>query len=195
MMLSMSVASMSWDPSQSFDALLDDYCRSGFGAGAAQMKKYYTLVETEVVPASAGGRGQFPKISPAAIERMRALLVEAGKATSSEPGAHRRIGFVRTGFEFTAISAEVHRLKEAALEGKDVDLPAAHALLEKRYQMMRAMFERQPVAVNVAFVAANDRALNDALKWKGPSAAVKAGSFTLPPSEDYLNEDQSALRK
>ena len=61
--------------------------------------------------------------------------------------------------------------------------------------MMRAMFERQPQAVNVAFVAANDRALNAALKWPGPSNAAKGGKFTLPPGDDYLNEDQSAIRK
>lgn len=190
-----TAARMSWDPSQSFDSLLEDYCRSGFGAGAQAMKKYFTLVETEVVPVTAGGRGQFPKITPAAIEKMRALLLEAGKATANDPASHRRVAFIRTGFEFTAISAEVHRLKEATLEGKEIDLPAAHALLEKRWQMMRAMFERQPLAVNVAFVAANDRALNDALKWKGPSATAKAGTFALPPGEDYLNEDQSAIRK
>src|SRR5262249_20750084 len=87
-------ARMSWDPSQSFDPLLDDYCHSGFVAGAEAMKKYYALVDTDVVPVVSGGRGQFPKITPESIEKMRTLLVEAGKATANDPAAHRRVAFV-----------------------------------------------------------------------------------------------------
>ncbi len=76
-----------------------------------------------------------------------------------------------------------------------MDLPAAHALLERRWQMMRALFDQQPLAVNVAVVAANDRTLNEPLKWKGPTATAKAGKFQLPAGDDWLNEDQSATRK
>jgi hypothetical protein len=190
-----TAARMSWDPSQSFDSLLDGYCRAGFGAGAEQVKQYFTLVETEVVPVVINGRGQFPKISATALEKMRSLLVDAAKATANDPAARRRVDFVRAGFEFTAISAEANRLKDAALKGEPVDLAAAHALLERRWQMMRALFQRQPLAVNVAVVAANDRTLIDPLKWKGPSTAGKTGRFALPADDDWLNEDQSATRK
>jgi len=60
---------------------------------------------------------------------------------------------------------------------------------------MQALFEHQPLAVNVAVVAANDRTLYEPLKWKGPSEAAKAGKFVLPAEDDWLNEDQSATRK
>lgn len=186
---------VSWDPSQSFDALLDDYCRSGFGAGADQLKQYYTLIDAEIVPVVVSNRSQFPRITPQTVERMRALLVDAGKATANDSESHRRVAFVRAGFEFSAISAEAHRLKDAVQMGETVDLAAAHALLERRWQMMRALFEQQPLAVNVAVVAANDRALYDPLKWPGPSAAGKSGKFKLPADDDWLNEDQSATRK
>lgn len=188
-------ARMSWDPAQSFDALLADYCRTGFGAGAEQMQQFYTLIDTGIVSVVVSNRSQFPRIEPDTIEKMRALLVAAGKATASDPESHRRVAFVRAGFEFTAISAEAHRLKDAVLKGETVDLPAAHALLERRWQMMRALFEQQPLAVNVAVVAANDRPLYDSLQWKGPSAAGKSGKFALPAGDDWLNEDQSATRK
>lgn len=193
-------ARMSWDPHQTYDALLDDYCRSGFGSGADYVKQYFAKVDAEIVPVVVNGRGQFPKITPQTLDQMRALLVAAGKATAGEPENHRRVDFLRAGFEFTAISAEAHRLKDAVVStvqqgGETVDLAAAQAVLERRWQMMRALFERQPLAVNVVVVAANDRALIDPLKWKGPSDATKATKFLLPADDDYLNEDQSATRK
>lgn len=193
-------ARMSWDPMQSYDALLDDYCRSGFGAGAEQVKEYFQLVDKEIVPVVVNGRGQFPKITQQTLDQMRALLVAAGKATANDPETHRRVDFLRAGFEFTAISAEAHRLKDAVVSsaekgGETTDLAAAQAVLERRWQMMRALFDRQPLAVNVAVVAANDRPLIDPLKWKGPSEATKARKFLLPADDDYLNEDQSATRK
>lgn len=188
-------ARVSWDPSLSYDALLDDYCQSGFGAAAGPLKQYFTLIDSEIVPVVVANRSQFPKLTPQTIERMRAQLVAAGKATANNPEAHRRVAFVRAGFEFTAISAEAYRLKNAVLNGEKVDLPTAHALLERRWQMMRALFEQQPLAVNVAVVAANERPLYDPLKWAGPSAAAKGGKFTLPADDDWLNEDQSATRK
>src|SRR5262249_42936696 len=43
-------ARLSWDPSQTYDALLDDYCRAGFGAGAEHLKQFYQLVDREIVP-------------------------------------------------------------------------------------------------------------------------------------------------
>src|SRR5262249_23694555 len=72
-------ARLSWDPSQDFDALVDDYCRSGFGAGAEHVKKYFALIESGVTPLVVNNRGQFPKIAPATIDAMRAQLVAAAK--------------------------------------------------------------------------------------------------------------------
>ncbi len=188
-------ARLSWDPQQSYDALLDDYCRSGFGAGAEQVKEFFKRVDAEITPVVVAGRGQFPKITPQTLDQMRTLLVAAGKATANDPEAHRRVDFLRAGFEFTAISAEAHRLKNAVANGETIDLAAAQSLLERRWQMMRALFDRQPLAVNVAVVAANDRLLIEPLKWRGPSDATKAAKFLLPAGDDYLNEDQSATRK
>jgi len=127
-----TAARISWDPSLSFDSLLDDYCRSGFGAGAEQVKQYFTLVDTEVVPVVINNRGQFPRITPQTIDRMRSLLIAAAQATTADLDSRRRVDFLRAGFEFTALSAEAHRFKDAALNGETVDLPAAHAVLQRR---------------------------------------------------------------
>ena len=43
------MAKLSWNPKQDYDALLSDYCQSGFGAGAEQVRQYFLLAEKGVV--------------------------------------------------------------------------------------------------------------------------------------------------
>jgi hypothetical protein len=190
-----TAARLSWDPSQDFDALLDDYCRTGFGAGAEPVKKYFLLAEKGVVPVAIGNRGQFPKIAPETIDELRQLLVAAAKATENDAPSHRRVAFLRGGLEFTALNAEAHRMADATASGAAPDAKAAGNVMERRWLLMRALVRQQPLAVNVGTVAANDEPLNRALNWKGPSEAGKAGKLQLPGGDNWLNEDQSATRK
>jgi hypothetical protein len=190
-----SAARLDWNPALSFDEILDDYCRSGFGAGAEEVKKYFLRGEQGVVPVVVGGRGQFPQITSETIAALRASLVAAAKATEKDPPSHRRVAFLRTGLEFTAASAEAQHLREAIANGGTLDPAAASAAMERRWQLMRAILKNQPLAVNVGVVAANEGPLASALRWKGPSEAVKAGKFQLPAGDDWLNGDQSATRR
>jgi hypothetical protein len=105
------------------------------------------------------------------------------------------VAFLRAGLEFTALNAEAHRLADAATAGTAPDPNTASTVLEHRWQLMRALLQQQPLAVNVGAVAAYDEPLNQALKWKGPSEAGKTGRFLLPAGDNWLNEDQSATRK
>lgn len=187
-------ARVTWNPSLTFDTVLDDYCTSGFGTGAEHIKKYWRLADSGIEIRKIGRRGQFPLIAPETLEAMRAALIAASKATASEVGAHQRVDFLRAGFEFTAISAEAHRLKEAAESGTKLDSATVTAVMERRWQIMRAILKSHPLAVNVALVAANDAPLNAALGWKGPSALAREGRLTLPMDDDWLNSDQSEKR-
>lgn len=187
-----AAARLSWDPSKSFDSLLDDYCKTGFGAGAEQVKKYWLLAEKGVVPRVDAGRGLFPGIPRETIAELRALLVSAARATEKDPASQQRVAFLRAGLEFTALSAEAHALAEAATPP---DAKAIDAVMQRRWQLMRALFQQQPLAVNVGIVSANDEPLLRALKWSGPSDAVKGGKFLLPTDDNWLNGDQSATRK
>jgi hypothetical protein len=171
--------------------LLDDYCQTGFGAGADAVKQYFLLAEKSVVPVVIAGRGQFPTIAPEAIAELRTLLRAASKATESDAPSHRRVAFLRAGLEFTALNAEAHRLADTA----PVDAKAAGDVMERRSQLMRALLRQQPLAVNVGTVAAADEPLNRALNWKGPTEAGKTGQLQLPAGDNWLNEDQSATRK
>lgn len=190
-----TAARLSWDPAQDFDALLEDYCRTGFGAGAESVKQYFRRIERDVVP-DAGPRGLgFPQIAPESLASLRELLVAAARATAADAASGRRVAFLRAGLEFTAISAEAHRLARVADAGGAVDPQAASGLLERRWQLMRMLLQEHPLAVNVAVVAAADGPLNRALRWAGPSAAMKSGQLPLPSVDHWLNEDQTELRR
>lgn len=187
-----TAARVTWNPSLTFETVLDDYCRSGFGAGAEQVKKYWLLADTgvELRPK------MFPLIKPETLDAMRATLIAAAKATASDPASNHRVSFLRAGLEFTAITAEAHRLKETAeATGTKPDAAKVSAVMEHRWQLMRAIFQTHPLAVNVALVAANDAPLNSALGWKGPGALAKSNKLHLPTDDNWLNEDQSATRK
>ncbi len=187
-----AMARLIWNPAQDFDALLDDYCKSGFGAGAEQVKSYFLLAEKGVVLVA--GKGSFPQITQETIDGLRASLVAAAKATENDEPSHRRVAFLRAGLEFTAVSAEAHRLADAIEDGKKADVQAVNAVMERRWQIMRAILKNHPLAVNVGVVAAADVVLNGRLGWKGPSDAAKTGKLQLQPGDDWLNGDQSATR-
>ena len=188
-----AMARLSWNPAQTFDALLDDYCKTGFGAGAEFVRKYFLLAEKGVVLGV--GKGVLPQVSPETISELRASLVAAANATEKDAPSHRRVAFLRAGLEFTAASAEAHRLAAAMDGGTKVDAQTVNAVMERRWQIMRAILKNHPLAVNVGVVAAADIVLNRSLGWKGPSDAAKSGKLQLQPGDDWLNEDQSATRK
>ncbi|WP_395744663.1 DUF4838 domain-containing protein [Prosthecobacter sp.] len=187
------MAKLSWDPKQDFDAVLDDYCKTGFGAGAEHVRQYFLLAEKGIVLTP--GKRVFPKISPETMDALRAHLVAAAKATESDAASHRRVAFLRAGLEFTAASWEAHRLADAADSGAKPDPKIVNEVMDRRWQMMRGLLQNHPLAVNVGVVSAADGAWTRSLLWKGPTEGAKAGRLVLKPEDDWLNGDQSATRK
>jgi len=184
-----TIARLTWNPSLDYDAVVDDYCRTGFGAGAEDVKRYWQLAETGVVLGAV--KGAFPQVTVETINQLRASLIAAAKATEKDAPSHRRVAFLRVGLEFTALSVAAHRLAEA----EKIDEKAANETLERRWQLMRAIMQNYPLAVNVGVVAGNDEPWSRTLHWKGPSDAAKIGKFPVRAEDDWLNGDQSATRK
>lgn len=187
------MAKLSWNPKQDFDALLDDYCKTGFGDGAEHVRQYFLLAEKGVVLTP--GKPVFPQITSETMNALRAHLVAAAKASENDSAAHRRVAFLRAGMEFTAMSAEGHRLADQADTDTKPDASTVSAVMDRRWQLMRGLLQNQPLAVNVGVVAAADAVWTRSLDWKGPSDTAKAGRLQLNPDDDWLNGDQSATRK
>ena len=59
------------------------------------------------------------------------------------------MAFLRAGLEFTALNTEAHRLAQAAESGSTPDAKTAGDVMEHRWQLMRALLQQQPLAVNV----------------------------------------------
>ena len=125
---------------------------------------------------------------------LRASLIAAAKATENDAPSYRRVAFLCARLEFTPLSAEAQRLADAIDGGAKADTQAVNALMERRWQMMRAILKSHPLAVNVRVIATADLVLNRTLGWKGPSDAAKSGKLQLQLGDDWLNEDQSATR-
>jgi hypothetical protein len=181
-------ARTSWNPHLGYDAILDDYCHAGFGAGAASIRRYFQGAEdlNGTPPA---------QIAPAAIAEMGTLLDAAARAVGEDKVVRRRIDFLRKGLEFTALSAEAYRLRDDAAANRPVDKTAAGRLLDRRWLLMRSLFRNTPLAVNVAVVAGHEGSTWQPLAWNGPGDnARKLSQSGAAAEERWLYEDQSQLR-
>ena len=162
------LARLLWDPRQDAGALIDDYCRSGFGPAASPVREYFARVEqaTDSIAASSGGSPRDVDVTasytPQRIAELRGLLDQAGNMASNNPAIEARLRFLRHGLDFTDLQAQAYRLLRA--DGKP-DRLVARQVLDKDYWLMREIFENDPLAVNVAYVAWGGGGLWKRLGW------------------------------
>jgi hypothetical protein len=159
------LARVLWDPKQDVDAIIDDYCKSGFGPAAAPIKRYFARIEalTDKIATdnSAGTRTKELDVSapytPAVCTELEAILAEADKAAAGDDVVRKRIDFLRTGIKFTRLQNVAHHLIEGHDEG-GVPLTADQQkelmqVQQEKWLMMRHIARERPLAVNVANVA------------------------------------------
>ena len=63
------VAKLHWDPSQNVDAIIDDYCQSGFGPAAKSMRLYYEKLEGNFTASAAAHQSEFSMLHRRCLER------------------------------------------------------------------------------------------------------------------------------
>ena len=97
-----------WDSSLSFDQVLDDYCTSGFGAAAGEIRKYTTAFleaweRTDVDTAMRDGPVELLAVAlydPPWLVRAAGVLDEAVRAAGDDAALLARIAFLREGLAF-----------------------------------------------------------------------------------------------
>jgi len=113
------LAKLLWDPSQDVDALIADYCNTGFGPASPSIQKYFSLLETltDEVAKSAGEnardedainpnsvRGVLSLIAktytPEKLTQLQTLLDDAKKQAADNPAALRRVQFLEQGIRY-----------------------------------------------------------------------------------------------
>lgn len=163
------LANLLWDPSTPVDALVDDFCQKGFGAGADDMKAFYRynedltnayaqrggesikVLEDLTLSDSGTWRHKFLRVfTPAAFDKLESYLAAARSKVAEDSPERRRIDFVAAGIGFTRRNAEFWMkyyktpAKERKNLRKDID-----ALVKYWVEF----FNRYPYAINVPSMA------------------------------------------
>ena len=170
-------ARLHWNPDLDVNAEIDDYCRSGFGAGAEFVKRYFGRLEqlTNEIAASDPPLHPTAPFTPEVIKELRSLLDEADRSianTKSNPKVTKRLVFLRRGLDYAEIhSAGYHLLAELKTNGGKLtpDLRArATEVLNRNFEMSRDIFYQDFFAVHVSRVAWGGWGYFGRLGWKPP---------------------------
>ena len=189
------LARLHWNPELDVDAVIDDYCRSGFGPGWEHVRHYFTRLEEitdriaegnvlEVTPNEYIISRYYPGIpfrfgisepyTPEVITELRGRLDAAAKA-SDDAKVHARIALLRAGLDFTELQGRIHRLMRRLRNG-DLTGPERQEmlqLLDRKWLLMRRIVREQPLAVNLAVVCRREWGWFKPVGWTGPSEAVR----------------------
>lgn len=174
-------ARLHWDPELDVDALIDDYCRAGFGSGAGHIKNYLLQVE-ELTDLLAAKQLKYTEpFTPQVIEELRSHLEAAARSTVNEPEARQRVAFFRSGLEYTDAYVQafriIHKHEANRPGGKRLPNETKHAIrkaLDNNWLVSRDMFENHHLAVNVATVAFGSWAYFGRYYWSEPSPEIAA---------------------
>lgn len=169
-----------WDPSQDVDAIVKDYCRTGFGPAAGEIEAYFAELESltnamagsvgdatesalrdeEEIDVNSFAREVIQRLAPdiytaAEIEKLRGYFARAREKAKDDPVVRDRIRFLELGVDYAEIQTEVYR--EAAKENPDKD--KVSALLVKRQKFFSEVFDKDPFAINLPYIAWREEVL------------------------------------
>lgn len=159
------VARLHTDPNQDVDAIIDDYCRAGFGPAAKTMRRYYDQLESVFTGAAARHEDANAGFTDAVLDELQKLIAQAASETASDPEAAKRVAFVAFGAKWTELETQAQRLL-AAPDKPDAAL--VKRVLDERYAFMRELFEKHPFAVNVAYISWGEDAGWGKVGWSTP---------------------------
>lgn len=146
------LARMTWDPSQKWNTVMEEYYTRGFGPAAAEVKAYWKLLEMSRNQKV----DQYPKEQDGYAEvynkkffqqAYRLLDIATEKVAKSDNEKYRkRIAFLRVGLDHTRLTTELRELSMKLLltSGKDVKL--ADQVREK-WKEIEQNSTRQPYAI------------------------------------------------
>jgi len=142
------LAKAHWNPTQlDYEALVDDYCRSGFDAAAKPVRRYFTILEQISNEAAEKKIGIVEAYSDERLQELQACLDEAqGLAAGVEnEKIPRRVGFLMLGLEL------------AKAQVKLANSPEDAQVKEEIRGLLKRIYEENLLAVNVPLVATYGR--------------------------------------
>jgi len=159
------VARLHWDPQQDVDAIVDDYCRAGFGPAASSVRRYFDALEALMNEAAAKKAKVSTVFQPEALAGLRRDLAQARRDAGSDADVRARIAFLELGLRWTELEARAHAF---LADPAKADKAAARRTLDERFALMREIFQKAPLALNVAYISWGEDALWPRLGWERP---------------------------
>jgi hypothetical protein len=132
------------------DAVIDDYCRSGFGPAAGSVRRYFDRLEAVLDECARKKQDAATAFTPETLADLQRSLDQARREAGGDPAVGKRLDFLERGFRWTEVEARAHAL---LADGAKADRAAAKKVLDERHALMRDLFRTSPLAVNVAYVS------------------------------------------
>ena len=186
------LAKLLWNPAADVPALVDDYCRIGFGSAAGAVKMYFMQLAALTNELAAGiasdlagelrpeedepARGLDPDsiyavipkyYGPARLAPLRAILARATAAARGDAGILRRIAFLGRGLDYAAQQARVFALATA----RTPDRTLLTAALSERQAVFQDIYDRDYFAIGFPRLLFKEQGIS-AIKANLPSAAA-----------------------
>lgn len=166
-----------WDPSQSVDEIIADYCEKGFESAALEIAEYFRLAEKLTSEVADFSRTQidgelreeeinvhtkFPiwtllpsYYSPARLKPLEDCLERARQAAVNNPAVLKRINFLAAGLDYTRSQAAAF----AVYNHKITDSAEIKRILTERRTLFRHLFRDCPFAINLAYIGWREGAI------------------------------------
>lgn len=101
-------AKLTWDPHADVDAIVDDYCRAGFGPAAAKIREYFNRVEQITTEVALENRRPEADVvarhyTDEAIADLNSLLGAAEQQAGYDELIRQRVQFLRQGLDYAPV--------------------------------------------------------------------------------------------
>jgi hypothetical protein len=151
------LAKLHWNPELNVDAIIDDYCASGFGPAAALVKQYFLRIEelTDEIAVKHRHVSRWRDIdvmvpyTREVLTELDGLLTRAERLARGDDVVVKRLRFLRRGLAWTDIQRQaIPILRERGTVDRD-----AAKVLNQRWEMGLEILRQHPLAVNIGYIS------------------------------------------
>ncbi len=166
-------AKLHWNPYLHVDRLIDDYCKSGFGAAWKGIKKYFMRMEHLSNEWAFDGKDYPTSYTPEVVNELNGILDAAKEVAGDDEIVRKRIEFLQMGLNWSAVEGKLQRMLAKLQASEEIDKEKAHSLLQSRYELMSDIFKNNHYAINVtAWAALFGKRLSKLFGWEAPEAVT-----------------------
>ncbi|HIE51985.1 MAG TPA: DUF4838 domain-containing protein [Armatimonadetes bacterium] len=152
------LAKLLWDPQADVEAIIEDYCRAGFGPAAEPVRQYFATLE-EATDRLAASRQYIDRkrtlhllaalYTDELLATCRTLLQRARALAQDQPEILARIAFLEQGLRYTQLQREVVLARHALREGR-----GDQAAYQRAVQVREAFYQELGLswALNVPYL-------------------------------------------